>query len=334
MSPPFRQQLPDLTAYRREFAATGVSLPLREVPCPVAGLLASLPPPPPGRTGWPWTVQTAPAGPPATSWPKITIVTPSFQQGDFIEETLRSVLLQNYPRLEFIIIDGGSKDQTPAVIERYRPWLSFARIARDRGQSHAINLGFSLASGDIFAWLNSDDFLLPGALRRVAEAWRRGAEFIYGDGLEIEEATGRLAHAPAGLAGGRYVKFPAIVHSHAAFWSAKRNLPVWEEQHCAMDYELWIRLLPGLRPRHIRWPLAAARRHDASKTHSGKLGQQWAEDSRRNGLAHPDLYRRRPWLDLEFRIRSLAVQVWRSRGLATRLAQVWTECRWEGAPPV
>jgi glycosyltransferase involved in cell wall biosynthesis len=325
---PFRQILPDLADYRREFLAAGVALPLTPAPWRAEGLLATLPPPTVGRRGWPWTTQTESFATPLENWPKITIVAPSYQQGDYLEENLRSVLLQNYPRLEFIVMDGGSTDASPTVIERYRPWLSYAQTARDRGQAHAINLGFSLAAGEIFGWLNSDDFLLPGALRRVAEAWRSGAEFIYGDGLELDQATGRRRYATANFAHSRYVKFPGLVHQHSTFWSAARHQSVWEEQHCAIDYELWIRLLPGLRVRHIDWALAVARQHGEAKTFNPAIKQRWAEDAERNGLAHPALYRRRPWLDREYRLVQRIVHSWRARGGATRCERLRGECGW------
>src|SRR5579883_1340952 len=92
--------------------------------CPT---LAQLPPPPPGKTGWPWTEESpAPGAPPrGTAWPKITIITPSFNQGEFLEETIRSVLLQNYPNLEYFIVDGGSKDSSTSVMQKYAPWIAW-----------------------------------------------------------------------------------------------------------------------------------------------------------------------------------------------------------------
>jgi len=324
----FQQILPDLAEYRRDFAARGLTLPLRRVPFRADGLLASLPPPPAGRQGWPWTSQTELFAAPAENWPRITIVTPSFQQGDYLEENLRSVLLQNYPRLEFIVMDGGSTDVSPAIIERYRPWLSYAQMARDRGQAHAINLGFSLADGKIFGWLNSDDFYLPGALRRVAQTWKKGAEFIYGDSLEVEQATVRWYYTASNYAHARYVKFPGLVPQHSTFWAALRHQPLWEEQHCAIDYELWIRLMPGLRCRHIAWPLGAARHHGDSKTYNPAMKQRWDEDAVRNGLAHPDLYRPRSWLDLEYRLVQRFAGRWRMQGAMARCAKLRRECGW------
>jgi glycosyltransferase involved in cell wall biosynthesis len=335
---PFRQILPDLANYRREFLAAGVTWPLPTVPWRAEGLLATLPPPPAGRRGWPWDVQTAPFAKNPDGWPRIAIVLPSFKQADYLEEALRSVLLQNYPRLEFIAMDGGSPDASPAILERYRPWLSFSRSAPDRGQSHAINLGFSLAAAEIHGWLNSDDFYLPGAFRRVAETWRHTqAEFIYGDALSLDQATGRYRHTPAGLALGRYVRNPGLLFSHATFWAAKRHQPVWEEQQCALDYELWLRLVPGLRQRHIPQALGAIREHPDAKSHDPKVRQRWEEDTRRNGLAHPELYREgfaNRLRALEFRAMQRLYQAWHRRRLAASLATLRRDCGWDECLPL
>jgi len=332
----FRQNLPDLAEYRRELVAGGAVVPLREVPSRSGGLLPVIPAPPEGRKGWPWDIQASPDHGSDVPWPKFTIVIPSFQQGAFLEETLRSVLLQNYPSVECIVIDGGSSDQSPAVIEKYRPWLSFARVAPDRGQGHAINLGFSIGSGEIYGWLNSDDFYLSGALRRVAETWMKTrAEFIYGDSLDLEEATGRYTHSTANLAASRYVRFPGLVPSHATFWAANRHQPIWEEQNCALDYELWIRLLPGLRTKHVRWPLAVFRRHAAAKSFDVKTRERWAEDALRNGMAHPELYGAglsERLLGMEFRAVQRIVRASRRRGLAARLESLRRDCGWDAVP--
>ena len=333
--PSFDQNLPDLAIYRAEFAARGIALPLPVAPWQPGGLLSSLPTPPADRHGWPWDVETEPFAATADDWPKITVVTPSFQQGDYLEETLRSVLLQNYPRLEFIVLDGGSTDNSPAIIERYRSWLSFSHVARDRGQSHAINLGFSLGSGDIYCWLNSDDFFLPGTLRRVAETWENGAQFIYGDSFGLNQEDGQLRHAFSNLACGRYVKFPGLVPQPSTFWSATRHQPLWEEQHCALDYELWIRLLPGLRTHHLGRPRSVARMHDAAKTYNPAMKKRWDEDARRNGLAHPELYRTgiaSRLLTYEFRLVQFLSRSWRARGLADLLESVRHECGWSVPP--
>lgn len=325
------QLLPRLDDYRAEFAAEGAPQPLPLVPAEARGLLAALPSVPADRRGWPWTIETPRSLYAGTDWPRITLVTPSYQQGAYLEETIRSVLLQNYPNLEYVVCDGGSADGSAAVIERYRPWLSFARVAPDRGQGHAINLGMSLAGGELRGWLNSDDFLLPGALHRAVQTRGTAADVIYGDALQLEQASGRLRLSPANFAHGRYVKYPGLLHSHATFWSRARHQPVWEEQHCALDYELWIRLLPGARLRHVAWPLAVAREHSAAKTYDPGMQRRWLADAERNGRVHPDLYRPQPWRDREHRFVQRFVRGLRSRNASATVAAICRECGWDPA---
>src|SRR5438093_9264018 len=134
--------------------------------------LATLPPPlAAASSDWPWAddrtiwSRTMPDG---HDWPRITIVTPTLNQGRFIEQTIRSVLLQGYPDLEYIVIDGGSTDETMNVLAHYREHLAYWISEPDRGQSHALNKGFARATGEIIGWLNSDDYHLPHTLRTVA----------------------------------------------------------------------------------------------------------------------------------------------------------------------
>ncbi|MCH8077935.1 MAG: glycosyltransferase [SAR324 cluster bacterium] len=119
--------------------------------------LQELPPPPPDKVGWPWTEGSAlqPAATPGgDDWPMISIVTPSFNQGQFIEETIRSVLLQGYPNIEYLILDGGSTDETVDIIRKYEPWVSYWVSEPGDGQSDAIDQGWARSSGEILELLN------------------------------------------------------------------------------------------------------------------------------------------------------------------------------------
>ena len=138
--------------------------------------------------GWPWTAE--PPRPTLAAPPRITVVTPSFNQGHYIEAAMRSVLMQGYPNLEYIILDGGSTDESVAVIERYAPWLAHWASAPDDGPAQAINRGLARATGDILCWLNADDLYLPGALWAAAEALTQqpAVALVYGEGWYIDEA--------------------------------------------------------------------------------------------------------------------------------------------------
>ena len=159
--------------------------------CPT---LADLPPPREGKKGWPWTVETPQAPesmPDGKPWPRISIVTPSYNQGQFIEETIRSVLLQGYPDLEYIIMDGGSTDESVGVLKKYEPWITFWTREPDGGQTEAINKGFKRSTGEIVAWLNSDDLYTAGALHIASKAFaeRPHAAVVYGDIAYVNAGT-------------------------------------------------------------------------------------------------------------------------------------------------
>lgn len=154
--------------------------------------LNDLPSPLQGKLGWPWTQASQPLPekmPDGTQWPRISIVTPSYNQGEFIEETIRSVLLQGYPNLEYMLVDGGSTDNSLEIIKKYEKYLSYWVSEPDKGPTDAINKGWQRASGEIIAYLNSDDAYFPGALATVAEAFQQNpqAKAICGKEVRINK---------------------------------------------------------------------------------------------------------------------------------------------------
>jgi glycosyltransferase involved in cell wall biosynthesis len=241
-----------------------------------------LPAPPSGRIGWPWTAgsnSVMSAMPNGAPWPRVTIVTPSFNQGRYIEETIRSVLLQGYPNLEYMVLDGGSTDGTPDIIRKYEPWLSYWRSSADGGQAAALREGFARASGDVLGWLNSDDLLLPDALRRVGRylTLHPGVECCVG-ATAVVGADGALVRDPLGFP--RVVPGTSATHESlatsgapflqpAAFWRKTAYGAVGgidPSFQFAMDLDLFVRLA---RRRRISWLpelLAAFRVHPESKS--------------------------------------------------------------------
>lgn len=149
----------------------------------------SLPPPPSAKSGWPWVEHPHSVNNQEfASFPQISIITPSYNQGQFIEETIRSVILQNYPNLEYIIIDGGSTDNTLEIIKGYENRISYWVSEPDQGQADAVNKGWEIARGSILGWLNSDDLYTPGTLQIVAETWRNHPNglMFFGDAHSVD----------------------------------------------------------------------------------------------------------------------------------------------------
>ena len=149
-----------------------------------------------GKTGWPWTEETVPeeAEQISSSLPSISIVTPSYNQAAFLEETIRSVLLQGYPNLEYIVMDGGSTDGSVEIIKKYEKHLTYWTSQKDAGASDAIRKGFERATGSILAYLNSDDLYLPGAIHHLINRFKTaGADVVYGNTYWIDDRSRILA---------------------------------------------------------------------------------------------------------------------------------------------
>ena len=210
----------------------------------------------------------------AESAPRFSVVIPTLNQADTIEDTLLSLIHQNYPNLEIIVADGGSSDATASVLNRYREQLNAVLPGPDKGQSDAINKGFAQASGDIFFWLNSDDYLLPGALWRVAASFQSDAnlEFVVGAGDVISLDHRFLRHIPP-LAMDEATmlnwKNDQWVMQQCCFWTKglwQRDGGVDEQLHLLMDYDLWFRFSSRTRAAMINEKLAVLRYYPEAKT--------------------------------------------------------------------
>jgi glycosyltransferase involved in cell wall biosynthesis len=239
--------------------------------------LNELPAAPVGKTGWPWTEESKPlaaAPSPAGAWPRITIITPSYNQGEFLEETIRSVLLQAYPELEYIVIDGGSRDASLEIIQKYEQWLSHWLSEPDRGQAHAINKGLSRATGSILGWINSDDLLLPDSLALVGQAhYLSPRDLVAGDVVEFWESSGQT----------QVVKQVEVeLRKFIEFWTRKGSwhqpgifFPKYlvntvgfldESLRYLFDYDFFCRSLAITGAQYLQRLVAAFRYHPKSKT--------------------------------------------------------------------
>lgn len=207
------------------------------------------------------------------AWPSISIVTPSFNQAEFLPHTMRSVLDQDYPELEYVVQDGGSADGTEEILEQFQSTLHHAESRPDLGQAHAINLGFAHTRGEVMAYLNSDDLLLPGSLEYVARYFDAHPEVdvVYGHRVLIDAQ---------GLEIGRWILpphrddhlfFADYVPQETLFWRRR----IWERAggqvdqsfQFAIDWDLLFRFVEA-GARIVRLPrfLGAFRVHDAQKT--------------------------------------------------------------------
>ena len=187
----------------------------------------------------------------ADQLPKISVITPTFNQGAFIEKTINSVLSKNYPNLEFIIIDGGSTDNTVEIIKKYENHLTYWVSEPDRGQSHAINKGMAIATGEILTWLNSDDWYLPDTLQRFAELFQQNPDvgMIVGAGSMVDLTGNRVNYIKPNsdinlnslyqwLSGGDFLQ-PSSAYSRKAW---ELGGPIDESIHIALDVDLWLRM--------------------------------------------------------------------------------------------
>jgi glycosyltransferase involved in cell wall biosynthesis len=241
--------------------------------CPT---LEDFPIAPEDKTGWPWTEGSEPLPermPDGSEWPKISVVTPSYNQGQFIEETIRSVLLQGYPNLEYLIIDGGSTDNTVEIIKKYQPWLTYWVSEKDQGQSHALNKGFQKVTGELVGWQNSDDFYHPDVFSTAAYALHASQDIAVFHGV-IHQVNANATILKTFNDGQETLKpidflpWP-VVNNQSSFFNLNllgSQLSVDESLHYTMDYELFLRLvMEGYQFRFIPRLQAYGRLHSEAK---------------------------------------------------------------------
>ena len=205
------------------------------------------------------------------SLPKISIVTPSYNQGAYLEETIRSVLDQGYPNLEYVIMDGGSTDNSVDIIRKYEKQLTYWVSERDGGQTDALNKGIKHCTGDVFGFINSDDYLYPRSLARVGDTWQAGARWMVGWSiyLELEGSDWPYLKRPTHSKADWFLWNPIPQQSTFFARSFFDQVGAFREDlHYSFDYEFWMRLRfkTDAKLVVIRQCLAAFRYHDASKT--------------------------------------------------------------------
>lgn len=239
--------------------------------------LSELPQPEIQENRWPWIPNDFDEAKdilPSTL-PKISIVTPSYNQAGFIEETIRSILLQGYPDIEYIIIDGGSTDGSVDVIKKYNQWISYWVSEPDRGQSHAINKGWARCTGEIVAWLNSDDVYQPGAFFKVAQFMgeNKHVGMLYGQCDLIDEAGETIGACPSmafdlkALACNQwYISQPATFFRKSTI---DRIGGINERLQLVMDWEYFLRIALELIPiEQMAVPTAKFRTWENAKTNA------------------------------------------------------------------
>lgn len=207
--------------------------------------------------------------------PLVSIVTPCFNSAPFLRECIESVLAQDYPHIEYIVMDGGSTDETPAILERYRDRIARVHSAPDFGQAQAINRGLAEAQGEIVAFLNADDAYLPGAVGQAVRAFAAHPEaaVVYGNAYHIDADGATVAPYPtqdfdrASLARSCFICQPAAFVRRQAFERAGSMNP---SLHYVLDYDLWLRLAAFGAFVRIEPFLAKSRIHQGSKSASNR----------------------------------------------------------------
>lgn len=269
---------------------------------------------------------------------RISIVTPSLNQAQYLESTIRSILGQNYPDLEYVIIDGGSTDGSVDIIRKYEGQLAYWVSEPDTGQGEAINKGFRHTTGEILTWLNSDDMLLPGALSLVSDLFAKNPEIAWLTGRSCGiDAPGRICELGPPMGHPRLMirlgwyhgrSVLGFIQQEGTFW--RRAL--WEraegrletERHYSMDFDLWQRFAAHASLVTVDSVLAAFRYHPARKSAGDRIDRYYAEAGVRQPK-YPEFVR-----PFALRLRELAAMV--LQPFAPRVAYKRSTGEWHFAP--
>ncbi len=200
----------------------------------------------------------------------VSIITPSYNQAKYLEQTIQSVLRQDYPRIEYIVMDGASSDGSVEIIKKYAGQLTYWESQQDLGQADAINKGFARATGDIVAWLNSDDYYLPGIISKAVQVFEENPDvvLIYGNMLAVDEngATfNTLTYRPLtfeDLLCFHIIGQPAVFMRRSALQKTKGLDPTF---HFLLDHLLWIQIAKQGKILHVDQTWSAARYHAEAK---------------------------------------------------------------------
>ena len=232
------------------------------------------------KNGWPWTVnipEFPERMPDGNEWPKISIITPSYNQGRFIEATIRSILLQGYPNLEYFVIDGGSKDNTIDILKKYDKFITKWVSEPDKGQTHAINKGINYATGEIIAYLNSDDLYLPESLKTAALYLTSHPDvtMVYGNILHIDKSGDIIERVEnEEFDYDQLLSWILYIPQPATFIRGRvvKEIGLFDENlNLAMDHDYWVRIGLNHTIKHIHEYLACARMYPEIKSKSRYL---------------------------------------------------------------
>ena len=244
--------------------------------------------------------------------PLISIVTPSYNQGAFLEEAIKSVIFQNYANVEYIIIDGGSTDESLDIIHKYESRISYWQSKPDKGQANAINIGFKRAKGEILAWLNADDVYMPGTLQHIADKFIHfpSTEIIYGDCVFIDEKGNFIRYFTECEDYDKYrlLNFSNFIMQPTTFFTRNKLFEIGlldENLFYAMDWDLWCSFSEkNAKFKYLPRVLAANRVYSNTKTYSGgndRLREIWRVQKRHItgiwphafwGIAATEIYQR------------------------------------------